>query len=107
MLFPRRFYYEKRGKHREAVRAYSKSLSYDSSRCESHNNYGVSLFWRGQLVPALVALQKAAAIRPESGTVWRNVANVLDSKGDVREAATAYATVSAPEPELLGGERGT
>ena len=80
----------KRGKPREALRAFDAALAMAPSFPEAHSNRGVALQEMGRLDEALAAEERALRHRPNYAMAHYNRGNILKDLGRLDEALTAY-----------------
>jgi tetratricopeptide (TPR) repeat protein len=88
-------YYQGRGRHREAVEEFNKSIRIDPQCVKAYNGIAVSLDQMGEHERALEYYQAALAIQPELDYLYNNMGYSLLQQERYEEAAAAFEKANA------------
>jgi Tfp pilus assembly protein PilF len=89
---------EMKGEHDQAVVAFQRALTLDSSNPEALYNFGSMLLQRGEAVPACRLLENAILIRPDHIPSWNNLAKAYYLAGLPELTVGAYEEVLRRKP---------
>jgi len=79
-----------KGKHKEAITHFRKSLQLHSNSASVHNNLANLLYEIGQTSQAIKHYQKALELNPKFAVVHYNLANLLAENNNVNDAILHY-----------------
>jgi tetratricopeptide (TPR) repeat protein len=88
-------YYQGRGRHREAIEEFNKSIRIDPQCVKALNGIAMSLDQMGEYERALEYYQAALAIRPELDYLYNNIGYSLLQQERYEEAAAAFEKANA------------
>jgi tetratricopeptide (TPR) repeat protein len=88
-------YYQGRGRHREAIEEFNKSIQIDPMCVKAYNGIAVSLDQMGEYDRALEYYQAALAIQPELDYLYNNMGYSLLQQDRYAEAAAAFEKANA------------
>ncbi len=88
-------YYQGRGRHREAIEEFNKSIRIDPQCVKAYNGIAVSLDQMGEYERALEYYQAALAIQPELDYLYNNLGYSLLQQERYEEAAAAFEKANA------------
>jgi tetratricopeptide (TPR) repeat protein len=93
-------YYQGRGRHREAIEEYSKSIRIDPLFVKAYNGIAISLDQTGEHERAVEYYEAALAIKPDLDYLHNNLGYSLLLQGRYEEAAVAFEKANT----LAGGQ---
>ncbi|MGJ3238384.1 MAG: tetratricopeptide repeat protein [Anaerolineae bacterium] len=77
-----------------AIESYSKAVQASSDNADAHINLGIALRRDGQLDRSLKVFRRAQQLAPDDPVPIEGLADVLESMGQLKEAAQQYVKVS-------------
>ena len=91
-------YYQGQNRHEQAITAYRKALSIDSTFAEARNGMGVNYAMQGKQQEALEQFRLAVKQAPNASHIHNNLGYALYLSGSYTEAASAMERAVALEP---------